>query len=313
MGTTKARPTLYELLGVAQGASVPEIQAAYRHEMNTLEAQRGTLQPVEFNDRSQLLRVAYSTLSDAVSRTGYDAKLETAARSTPAGAAARALAITPETAAGVASAGVRAEALSMRADALSLRADAMLMRAGVGLPAERHPAMAAAGDVLHGAKRVVRAIGLLFVVGMVAFGIARCASSGSAQKRIDFERKAAEQTALQEYYQTYGVRPANMAELELMQAARQRTANEQRQADQNRRAQDQAERRFEEESHRRGREVSEELRRADEAARLQAQRDRELKFRADQLKLESELARSEADRRRLELQRQQTLEQLKQP
>jgi D-hexose-6-phosphate mutarotase len=173
--------------------------------------------------------------------------------------------------------------------------------------------VAAAGDVLHGAKRVVRALGLLVVVGMTAFGIARCGTGTSTQNRVELERKAAEQTALQEYYQTYGVRPANMAELELMQAARQRTANEQRQTEQNRRAQEQAERHFEEESHRRGREVSEELRRADEAARRQAEQDRELKFRAEQLKLESELARSEADRRRLELQRRQTLEQLKQP
>jgi hypothetical protein len=40
--------------------------------------------------------------------------------------------------------------------------------------------------------------------------------------RARLEAKAAEKTAVQEYFQTHGVRPANMAELELLEAERRR-------------------------------------------------------------------------------------------
>ena len=55
----------------------------------------------------------------------------------------------------------------MRADALSLRADALLLRAGAGT--DRHTSLQAAADVYGGVKRVVRAIGLLAVVGGLVF------------------------------------------------------------------------------------------------------------------------------------------------
>ena len=309
MSSSTSRSALYELFGTPQAASAAQLQAAYRERMNALEAQRASLPPDDFNERRQLLRVAYSTLADPMSRAGYDATLEAAARSArTAGANGTALASTPDLA-GTVSVQARADALSMRADALSLRADALLLRAGGGAPMERSPGLAAAADVFGALKRVVRALGLLFVLGVSAFGVSRCVVGGSAEKRITFEQKASEQAALQDYYQTHGVRPANLADMELMEASRRLQDNERRQAEQAKRQREDKERRFEAESRQIGREVSEQLRRDDDVARRRADRKQQLKFEADQLKLESELAQSEPERRRLTLRRQQILEQ----
>jgi len=308
MSSSKNMSTLYDLLGTPQAASTAQLQAAYREQMNTLEAQRASLPADDFNERRQLLRVAYNTLADPVSRVGYDATLEVAARSARTTIeTGTALAPTSDLA-GTASAQARADALSMRADALSLRADALLMRAGVGAPTERSPGLAVAADAFGALKRVVRALGLLVVLGISAFGVSRCAMSGAAEKRMTLEQKASEQAALQDYYQTHGVRPANLADMELMEASRRLQENERRQTEQARRQQEDKERHFEAESRQIGREVSERLQRGEEVARQRADRKQQLKFEADQLKLEIDLAQSEAERRRLNLRRQQVLE-----
>ena len=156
----------------------------------------------------------------------------------------------------------------------------------------------------------MRAIGLLAVLGTLSFALTRCASEGSAQRRGLIEQQASEQAALQEYFQTHGVRPANMADLEMLEVSRRRQEKERRDVEQARRQQEQSERNFLAQSHQIGREVSERLQRAEDAERERVQRQQQLKFQADQLKLESELASNDADRRRLELQRKQVLEQL---
>jgi hypothetical protein len=307
MSSSKGRSTLYDLLGTPQAASTAQLQAAYREQMNALEAQRASLPPDDFNERRQLLRVAYNTIADPVSRVEYDATLEAAARSArTADAIGTALAPTPGLAGSV-SDQARADALSMRADALSLRADALLLRAGA--PMEGGPGLAAAAGVYGALTRVVRALGLLVVLGVCAFGLTRCVVGGSAEKRVSLEQKASEQAALQDYYQTHGVRPANLADMELMEASRRLQESERRQAEQAGRQREDKERRFEDESRRIGQEVSEQLRRSEDVARQRAERKQQLKFEADQLKLESELAQSEAERRRLVLRRQQILEQ----
>jgi membrane protein involved in colicin uptake len=192
----------------------------------------------------------------------------------------------------------------------------MLARAGIDTALAR-PEPSFAGGLLVSAKYVVRAIGLLAVIGALTFGVTRCGMSGSVQQRSVIEARASEQAALQEYYQAHGVRPANMAELELMETARRRKENDARQADQERRRQDDEQRRFEQESRRRGEEIGYQLRLADEAASQRAERERErereLKFREEQLRLEIELTANPADRSRLELQRQQLRRQLQKP
>ena len=283
----QSKSTLYELLRVAPWASAADVQAAYRREMEALEAQRANLTPQEFAERAQVLRVAFSTLGNAALRADYDAKLRSAERE------ARAAAITP---APDPREQVRAEALGLRADALSLRADAMLARAELQGTMGR-----SAAGLLAGASTVVRAIGLLVVIGIAAFGFTRCTLAGSAEQRAVAEKRAAEQVALQDYFQTYGVRPANMAELELMEAERRRRENETRQAEQEQRRKADEQRRWEEESRRIGARVSQDMPRADEEARRHAARVRELKFEEEQLKLELQVASGEAERKRLEL------------
>ncbi len=308
MAESRGKPRLYEVLGVSAAASAPQIRAAYRQQVSELEAQRSSLSTSDFEERMQLLRIAYDTVIDPVSRAGHDEKLRADASAPAAGA----LTVAPDGDPRAASLGVRAEAMAMRADAMSMRADALSLHGGLE-SAERRAGSGAFADLLLVSKRVVRAIGLLGVIGLFAFALTRCATVGSSQNRLQLEQKVSEQTALQEYYQTHGVRPASIAEMELLEAERRRKESEGRQADTAQREREQAARRFEEESRRIGREVAANLQRSEDMARAQAERDRELEFRAEQLKLEAELARSEPDRRRLELQRKQILEKLKQP
>lgn len=310
MAESRGKPRLYEVLGVPAAASAPQIRAAYRQQVSELEARRSSLPTSDFEERMQLLRIAYDTLIDPVSRAGYDEKLRAAAAA--AVPVAGALALAPDGDPRAASLGVRAEAMAMRADAMSMRADALSLHGGLD-SAEGRAGSGAVADLLLVSKRVVRAIGLLVVIGLVAFALTRCATVGSSQNRLQLEQKVSEQTALQEYYQSHGVRPASIAEMELLEAERRRKESEGRQSDKAQREREQAARRFEEDSRRIGKEVAANLQRSEEIARAQAERDRELTFRAEQLKLEAELARSEPDRRRLELQRKQILEKLKQP
>jgi hypothetical protein len=264
-----------------------------------LESLRGSKSAQEFNDRTQLLRVALNTLSDPVTRLSYDAKLSAGSRPAQSPAATRAVA----TRAVGASSEVRADALSLRADALALRADAMLVRAGLDGPAAT-TAHGVASAALTAVKTFTRALGLLFLVAMVAFWITRCVAGDPAARRAAVETKANEQTALQEYYQTYGVRPASMAELELLEAERKRRDNQGRQVDHDRDKQEREARLFEEESRRLGREVSEQLRRDEEQARYEAERER-------QQKQFEQHAKEEAEQRRIEMDRQQWRETLR--
>jgi curved DNA-binding protein CbpA len=302
----KGRPTLYELLGVLPEAPLAEIKTAFRSEVNALEAQRGALKTEVFAERMQMLRLACDTLTDAVARSAYDAKRLSSAAHATGGAAAPSLALAMK--AEPHGADAQADALAMRADALAMRADAMLLRARVENGPMRGGELAQ--GALTGVKHVVRAIGLLVVVGVVAFGITRCASGGSGSKRMAIEANATEQSALQEYFQAHGVRPANMTELQLLDAARRRNEIEQRQNEQRKRNQEQELARFEEDARRQGEQVSRELQRQEENGRQRAEQVRMLKDQAEQLKLEADLASNEPDRRRLELRRKQTLDQI---
>jgi curved DNA-binding protein CbpA len=301
------KATLYEMLGVQNGAGLAELQSAYRRELSSLEAMRGSMSSQEFNDKAQLLRVIMNTLTDPVSRLSYDAKLAAASRTATSSITTRSLATrSADTAVGPQ---VRADALSLRADALALRADAMLVRAGLDDPGSHgaSTAQVVASAALTGLKRFTRALGLLVLVCIVAFGVTRLITGDSSVRRAAAEAKVNAQTALQEYYQTHGVRPANMAELELLEAERRRRENQARQVDQNREKQERDARRFEEESRQRGREVSEQLRMAEEEVRRNAERDAW----QEQMKKQDQRLREEAEQRRIERERQQWRETLR--
>lgn len=308
----KAKQTLYEILGVDPYAGLPQLQAAYSARLRALEQDRQAMSPQAFSDRVQVLRVALSTLSDASSRLSYDAKL-IAARN-PVGVSDAGLALVPMLDdAATASTDVRAEALSLRADALSLRADAMMMRARAESPRARSADVArtVATGTLTGFKYLTRAIGLLVIVAIGAFGLTRCMTGDSSAYRARLEAKAAEKTALQDYFQTHGVRPANMAELELLEAERRRRENSERANDQDRTKAEWEARQFEEDAQRRGREVAENLRLAEERAEREQQRaayEQQAKERVEQARRD---AAQQAEERRVERERQQWREVLR--
>lgn len=299
----KDNRTLYELLGVRPQATATEVRTGYRLELDALEAQRASLSAQDFNDKVQLLRVAFTTLNDPISRAGYDADLDAAAKAAAALNVGGALATTASVS------GARADALGLRADALALRADALMARADIppsgmgrdGLFSDWSPAL----------RRVVSVSVLLLLVLGVSLGVSRCTTKAAREQmelREAQERRASEQAMLQDYYQTYGVRPANRAEMELMEAERRRKENAERQAaTDNRRAEDE-QRRWEEESRRRGEEASRNVQQALEAAREEQQR---LKFEAEQLALEISLTTNDVDRKRLQLRLRQLKERMK--
>lgn len=303
----RARSTLYEMLGVQERAGLPELHAAFRRELNLLESMRASMSSQDFNDKAQLLRVAMNTLADPVSRLGYDNKLASSRMPEPS-VATRALAARCVDAT-AASTQVRAEALSLRADALALRADAMLVRAGIDAPASAGAgaAQVVASVAMTAFKRFVRALGLLVLVSIVAYALTRLFVGDPSAQRAAVESKASEKTSLQEYYQTYGVRPANMAELELLEAERRRRENQGRLVDQNRDKLEREARTFEEESRRRGREVTAELRVAEE----QARRDAERAEMQERERGQQKRAQEEAEQMRIEREQQQWRETLR--
>ena len=150
----------------------------------------------------------------------------------------------------------------------------------------------------------------MVVIGLTIFIISRCAV-GSVEKQAVIARKAEEQAALQDYYQTFGVRPANMAELELLEAQRRRAENDSRSAEQERTRKERAQQKFEEDFRRSSDAVSRDLAQAAELSRRRAEQERELQFQEEQLKLEANLATSDADRLRLELKAKQIRERRK--
>lgn len=305
MGSTQ---TLYEVLGVAQGAGTAELRAAYRREAGALEASRSRMSPQSFNDRSQLLRMAMSTLVDPASRHGYDIKLA-ASRGTDLATEPMGLALVPLAPQPEAVANARADALSLRADALSLRADAMLLRAGVDAPASAagEVARTVASGTMSALKYFVRAVGLLVLMGVLAFSLTRCMRGDPAARSTALETKANERTALQEYYQTHGMRPANMAELELLEAERRRRENQGRSEAQDREKAERDARRFDDDARQRAREVSENLRRSEEQARREALAEQARK----QYEAQANRAAKEAEQRRIERQQNQWREILR--
>ncbi|MBH9552473.1 J domain-containing protein [Inhella gelatinilytica] len=300
------KPTLYELLGVAQQATMAEVRAAFRQAVEALEAQRAQLSSQEFNERFQLLRTAQSTLTDPVSRAGYDADLAPASQGS-------ALISGPSepTSPAPGAAAARADALGLQADALSLRAEALLARAQLESGAARRPPLGWS-DRAPWAQRALRFFAVLGLMALLGFGLSRCSLMNAREQMA--QREALEnQAALQDYYQAHGVRPANMDELRLLEAERLRKENAERQVAAEQRRTEEAQRQWEVEAQRAGEEAT---RRALEGLREQQQeveRKRQLKFEIERVALELQYVTSEIERRRLELQLKQLRERLQAP
>jgi hypothetical protein len=187
---------------------------------------------------------------------------------------------------------MRADAMSLRADAMGIRADSLLgePRAGSGLAAS--PIWS---RLRSASKTALLTLGTLAAIGMVVkivflFTLSHPADDAGARQL------ASEKVYLQEYFQTWGVRPANRAEADALDAERRAgedSSRAQRQKEEEKIRMAQKEREFEEESRRRGAQVSAELQFAEEKARLaQVQEDRQLE--------QARHAKEDAERRRIE-------------
>lgn len=148
------------------------------------------------------------------------------------------------------------------------------------------------------------AVGLTIQVSVMLMAYKRArATYGDEAAMINAPEAAAEKAALQDFYQTYGIRAKSRAEMELLIEDFRRKEAAEREAHQQERLQDEQarkERQFAEEAHRVGEQVSADLRRAEremEMARAEAQRQAEEKERQAE---EKERRKREMERERIE-------------
>ena len=257
------KQTLYEVLAVSPTATAQEIQDAYQQRWNALQLEKDALSSEDFNFRQQLLTLARSTLSNPDERSYYDVKL--ANTSTPDETDWKTNALIVSTSHdGLAR---RADTLALHADALALRAEAMAIRAG-----PPGGALPPSGGEKSPIKRTVTIVGTVVATLMVLQMIAMFFSARSQQAA----KLAEEKIIIQEYYQAYGVRPASVAEVRRLEAENRRKASEESAAE---RAvqKEEYEKRQAEEEYRRSREdvkrladqVTYDLNRSAEAARIE--------------------------------------------
>lgn len=260
------KKTLYELLQLPGSASTDDIHLAHALQLARLQAMRTPHNAADVDFQIQTLNVAHTTLSSPSSRLTYDTRLAQEQRAALQ-ASSSAVQLPGHGLANQASSPAWTQDLPPEAAAILQRAN----RASAGLPAERAEGPAWLGlmsTAKASAGRVLAALGALVVLSTAANWYLRRPLAEAADGRMPVVRvdPAEERIQLQEYYQQHGVRPANLADMQLME--QERRAREQAERDAARQ-QEKAEferRRFEEETRRRAEEVSANLRRAEEEA-----------------------------------------------
>ena len=279
---TPKKKTLYEILAVAENASDAEIQVGYDIARDRLQLQKDRISPDDFDFKLKVIQMAFTTLSTPSSRDVYDARLAASPRLTPspppAASAAPALALVPQEVEADALS-LRAEAMALRADAMTMRADALALRSG-GAPLPEPRGFSAdrprhAPGPASSSRKILMAVGTVFAIVMVTQATRMVMGNRQAHVAAATAAQANEKVVLQEYYQTHGVRPASIAEMELLEAAQRRQEAAQRTAERDKNKAEQDARRFEEESRRRAAQVSESLRLAELEASRQARREDE--------------------------------------
>lgn len=312
------KKTLYEILAVAADASEAELQAAFDAAMAQLASQKDRISADDFDFKVKVLQLAFKTLRDPGSRGAYDAKLASTAVPPAPPPAAPELALVPLQADAEALS-LRAEAMALRADAMTLRADAMVLRSGAAPAREPHSFTPSREPVATGMAPLLRKImvvlGTLFAIAAVTQSISMLMGNRRAESAATAATRASEKAQLEEYYQTYGVRPANTAEMVALQAENRRKESERRTAENEKRTAErqttkaeQDARRFEEESRRRGEQVSAELRMAELRATEQARRDDE---RREWQQKEDRRVQEQTERLRIERQKAEWREVLR--
>jgi hypothetical protein len=295
------KKSLYEILEVPQDAGYAEIRASNERLLQALEDRHSALSREDYTLQLRLLKVAYNTLSTPASRDAYDAHLSTRSEPTRPGSAL--LVTSPAPSMGGTAAAIRADALMMRAEAMTLRADALGLKAdlltgqldghggALGRPA--------ASRWYRGLKRALLTLGTLAALGMVFKVVFMLLLTRQPEESVGGRGASEEKVFLQEYYQTWGVRPASRAEAALMDAQRRKNeeaVREQRQADEAKKAAEAAERNFESEARKRGEQVSAEVQYAEEKARQAQLYEARQKEDEKQRIAEAERSRLEAER-----------------
>lgn len=249
------KKSLYELLQVAQDASVEDIQRAHGRLVDKLFAERANHSAADLDVRMQTLKLALNTLSSPSSRLAYDTKLahDSAVQSTLAAGA-------ESTRGDLGTKSAWANELSPEAEAIFRKA----RRAGDPDEERQSPLVWLLSNLKSSVTKSLVFIGLLAVMGMVLqvmFMRAAVTNPPSA-----FQRSAEDKVVIQEYYQTHGVRPASREEADLLAREEQRKEADAREAERKAQKAEMEQRRFEQETKRRADEVSNALRRSEEEA-----------------------------------------------
>jgi hypothetical protein len=313
------KPNLYDILGVSAHADSSQIHQAVQLKLADLDRLGTATDASAKNSQQQMIRLAASTLLDPSTRQSYDAKLSQSGRMTdsrmssapthfPSDAQALALMPLADTAQVKEAVKLRADAISLRAEAMSLRADALLLQAGSGTAAMSGNDAGRSSALMNvlTSGPLLRVLMFLVVMCAVAFGLSRCIGNMPLQGNAA-ATQATEKAALQEYFQTHGIRPANMAELELLEAERRRKENEARNAKQDVDKVKSDEVKFEEESRKRAQVAADKLRLEEEQHKLRMERDRLEEERSAAMRKESERTAEQERIRKLEEQWKQTI------
>lgn len=149
-------------------------------------------------------------------------------------------------------------------------------------------------------RKVLVVLGTLFAIAIVVQVIALRSANRQSMVDAAVAEKAREKVELQEYYQQYGVRPANKAELELLKAENHRKEEAARKLAAERERIEEDSRRFEENARRRGDQVSSALQMAELTAKEQARREDERK---EWQKKEEQRVAEQIERNRIERQK----------
>lgn len=286
--TTKKK-TLYEILGVAPDASLDDIKAAHKRLSDHLLLGRSNLSQEELNFQRQVLDVALFTLSTPLSRDDYDAKI--AAPTPPVATIKLPL-----------KAGERSLSMAAAVEKNSQLSAALLANQTTSFDV----AATTVKSSVKSLKYIFRFIaGFIVLLVVIKWGVSsmthRNPAIGMAEMMAAEGKMSSteEKLYLQEYYQKYGVRPANKAEADLLDIERRRKENAEKAAELERKKAADAEKKFVEESRRIADEVSANLQREEEKARYEAMRKERQLAEEKRQQEQAERYRQEAEKRRI--------------
>ena len=261
---TVKKQTMYDILGVLPSATLAEIQAAHKLLSRRYITENPGLSREDISFKLSVIDVAMQTLSTPMSRDAYDAELAPLINT-----ANLVVAPNPDNTPPIS----KSTALELVA---AIEDNNKIASA---LMASQVSALTVISDTVDttvsSLKRILKVVAAVLVLIVVVKGGGAVLNQVYAGRNGGAVSKADEKTMLQEYYQTYGVKPGSRAEMDALEVERLRKENESRATELNVSNKDQKYKDFVEESRRIGDQVSRELRHSEENARYEAQREQE--------------------------------------